>query len=314
MSWCRLDSGYVRHPKTLALCDILKDQRADGYISRLWAWAAGSCEAGMLPVSRAPRDFEGAVGWEGPPGALYSALVKVGLVDVVQGMAIIHDWSVWNGAHLREARHDRERKRVSYRKKDPPVEDHHRHTDGRTDVQEEETLNAVPIPKASGPLEPARTKLEPAEILQVQEAWNAHRGELSAWRLTSAKRRRAALNLAKAHPLDRIVEAIQRLASSPFATGQNDRGWKADPDFFLQPGRLEQALEGKFDARRGTKQLGVHENVGTREQFDADPYFNPGGNNGGTGQLANSVGHRTGAGGEVGCNGDLALVAVGRRS
>jgi len=255
MSWCRLDSGYVRHPKTLALCEILKDQRADGYISRLWAWAAGSCEAGMLPVSRAPRDFEGAVGWEGPPGALYSALVKVGLVDVVQGMAIIHDWSVWNGAHLREARHDRERKRVSYRKKDPPVEDHHRHTDGRTDVQEEETLNSVPIPTSSGLLKPAKSKLESVDVLQVQETWNGNRGPLPAWRLTSDKRRKDAQRLAKAHPIERITEAVQRLAASPFATGHSESGWKATPDFLLRPGKLEEILEGKYDARKAVRDI-----------------------------------------------------------
>lgn len=42
---------------------------------------------------------------------------------------------------------------------------------------------------------------------------------------------------------------ISKLQASGFCNGQNDRGWRADFDFFLRPGSLEKIMEGKYDNR-----------------------------------------------------------------
>jgi hypothetical protein len=43
-------------------------------------------------------------------------------------------------------------------------------------------------------------------------------------------------------------EALDRAAASPFCRGENDRGWRADVDWFLRPDTATKILEGKYDA------------------------------------------------------------------
>ena len=111
-SWARLNSDYVRHPKVIRLCALLKDPEGDRYLPRLLAWCAGNCENGTLPLEMARDDFEAACRWRGKRGQLFELLVEVRLVDVTAETASVHDWEAMNGAHIREIRRDRERKRT----------------------------------------------------------------------------------------------------------------------------------------------------------------------------------------------------------
>ena len=42
-------------------------------------------------------------------------------------------------------------------------------------------------------------------------------------------------------------EFCASLVGKPFLTGQNDRGWKADFDWCLDPGNIAKVREGKYD-------------------------------------------------------------------
>lgn len=44
--------------------------------------------------------------------------------------------------------------------------------------------------------------------------------------------------------------ALQRMASSSFCRGKNDRNWIADVEFFLRPDTVTKILEGKYDDKR----------------------------------------------------------------
>ena len=46
-------------------------------------------------------------------------------------------------------------------------------------------------------------------------------------------------------------DAIERAMGSGFLTGQNDRGWVMDLEFFLRPDTVTKILEGKYDDREG---------------------------------------------------------------
>ena len=48
---------------------------------------------------------------------------------------------------------------------------------------------------------------------------------------------------------DNWKAALERVAKSSFARGENDRGWKMDLDKFLAPGTVMQIMEGKYDDR-----------------------------------------------------------------
>ena len=118
-------------------------------------------------------------------------------------------------------------------------------TDGRTDGHE----SAAAFPKVHHP------------IIRV---WNDHRGKLAGIRGCSASRQkhigaRWAENPSEAYWL----EVVQRIAGSEFCSGKNDRGWKADFDFLLQPDTSFKVLEGKYDDRKGATLAGGSRNYAT---------------------------------------------------
>lgn len=47
-------------------------------------------------------------------------------------------------------------------------------------------------------------------------------------------------------------EALEASQSSPFLTGENDRGWVMDMDFFLRPESVTRILEGVYHGEAGT--------------------------------------------------------------
>jgi hypothetical protein len=59
-------------------------------------------------------------------------------------------------------------------------------------------------------------------------------------------RRRKTLTLIKTRSTDDITEAIAAVERSPFCRGENDRGWKADFDFLLQPKSFNRLIEGFY--------------------------------------------------------------------
>jgi len=48
-----------------------------------------------------------------------------------------------------------------------------------------------------------------------------------------------------------VPKALERVGKSSFCCGDNDRGWRADIDWFLRPDTVTKILEGKYDGRNG---------------------------------------------------------------
>jgi hypothetical protein len=129
------------------------------------------CETGVLPEASAAIQLEGAAMWTGEPGKLYRALVQAGWVDLRQGLALLHDWETLNGAHIREGRRDRERKRrISGASGGnsggdlPTVR-----TDGRTDVANGRTPDTTTTRFAALPQPPAVPVVTAMPLLRVAE-------------------------------------------------------------------------------------------------------------------------------------------------
>jgi hypothetical protein len=82
---------------------------------------------------------------------------------------------------------------------------------------------------------------------QVLEAYNAmaEMAGLSKARMTP-ERRKKLRTFVKRHPIDDITEAIWAVPKSRFLCGENDRGWKADLDFLLEPKKFTRLLEGSY--------------------------------------------------------------------
>lgn len=95
MSWSRLDENFSQHPKVLRLAELLgcSKHEARGIIVTLWNWTVRFAKDGDLSVAT-PRELELALEWEGKPGALIRALIKVRLIDksAENGDLSIHNW------------------------------------------------------------------------------------------------------------------------------------------------------------------------------------------------------------------------------
>lgn len=81
----------------------------------------------------------------------------------------------------------------------------------------------------------------------VLEAFNLMAGEagLPKARMTP-ERRKKLTTFTRRHRVEDITEAIWRIPQTPFLCGENDRGWKADFDFLLQPKSFNRILEGSY--------------------------------------------------------------------
>ncbi len=94
----------------------------------------------------------------------------------------------------------------------------------------------------------SNTKESPAPTHPLFEIWNEHRGKLPKSLLMTPKRlKNANARLKEVPDLEQWVKIVKKLASSEWHLGKNDRGWRADFDFFLKPDTYVKAMEGQYD-------------------------------------------------------------------
>ena len=67
------------------------------------------------------------------------------------------------------------------------------------------------------------------------------------------KRKKAIKTLLSKISLEEIKEAFEKVESTPFLKGENDRGWKATIDFLVKHDNLVKILEGFYDAPNQNK-------------------------------------------------------------
>jgi hypothetical protein len=84
--------------------------------------------------------------------------------------------------------------------------------------------------------------------------WNAIPGVQKAREMT--KHRKANFRARLLNPTWRVdyPEAMKRVGKSSFCRGVNDREWRANIDWFLQPDTVTRILEGKYDGRSEQEQ------------------------------------------------------------
>jgi hypothetical protein len=88
----------------------------------------------------------------------------------------------------------------------------------------------------------------------LKNLWNSNCRDLPKILRTTPKRQRLWVTRWGATPdPEHWASVVKELAASAFCNGQNDRGWKADVDFFLQPDTDVKVLEGKYESKTSTK-------------------------------------------------------------
>lgn len=101
------------------------------------------------------------------------------------------------------------------------------------------------------PPSPAITSSSP-QTKSIIEAWNAVAKEhrLPVLRLVTPKRLGCLRARIGEAGVDGVLEAIAAVPKSEFLCGTNDRGWRADFDFIMQPTSFARLLEGRYETRR----------------------------------------------------------------
>lgn len=86
-----IDLNYRGHPKITRLVSLCGSM-AEGM--PIWLWIHTGRyhpESGYL-FGYSPQEIEGICGWRGEPGKLVASMVKVGLIEEIEGGYQIHDW------------------------------------------------------------------------------------------------------------------------------------------------------------------------------------------------------------------------------
>lgn len=116
-------------------------------------------------------------------------------------------------------------------------------TDSETDKISVSNETPVVSPKLNGSEKPS---LRPEHVV---EAWNAmaERCGLAAIRKLTPERSRKLNGRLRTTTIDDWTEAIGAIERSSFLRGENERGWRADFDFLLQPKSFTKLIEGSYD-------------------------------------------------------------------
>ncbi len=99
------------------------------------------------------------------------------------------------------------------------------------------------------PQENQHEKPEKLDYYELVNLWNSECGELLGKVIQVTEKRKAHIKARlKERPLPEWSPIFRRIAASRFLTGRNEKGWKADFDWFMKgPDNVVRLLEGKFD-------------------------------------------------------------------
>lgn len=167
--------------------------------------------------------------------SLLDRLLIAGLIDILKGgpngsRIAPHGWSA------RQYKSDVSTDRVKrFRERSRNVSETPPDTDTETDIisSKEE--------KSSGD--------DPLSAKEVIEAWNdlAERKRLAkVVKLTPDRQRKLKARISQ-NTIDEWKTALEAIERSSFLCGDNDRGWKANFDFLLQPSSFTKLIEGVYD-------------------------------------------------------------------
>ena len=112
-------------------------------------------------------------------------------------------------------------------------------------IEEDHTPPLTPAVIANAITPPAELELKPEHVV---EAWNdlAGRYGFSKAKLTDERRRKLRTRIRQCS-VDEFTEAIAAFDRSSFLRGENDRGWKPNLDWLLEPRNFTKVQEGAYD-------------------------------------------------------------------
>lgn len=265
MPWWKFSTGTRHHAKVTRFVAMMANRLADAYLFRLWDYCAEQRADGRFSGRAAAAEIAFAVGFDGPPDLLLSALVDSGLLDADGDTYTVHDWDEAQSALVRKF--DTDAARVPGRKRQKDVvpsespSDPDRVPRGTSaglslDLSiSSSPVSASPEGGAGGTEQPARGQATLLEALKpvgpqpedLQALWNrlAPPKGLQKWTAMSGKRRDAArVSLREAPDLAQWEAWLRDQLERPFNLGgASGREWKADVDWLLRAKTRDQVRD-----------------------------------------------------------------------
>lgn len=116
-------------------------------------------------------------------------------------------------------------------------------------------------------------KTESGKIAEIFEEWNKLEGMTHAVQLSDKRRHMISARLKEPFFVENWRAAMTRCQQSAFCRGQNNRGWKADIEWFARQDVVARIMEGKYDDRKPSAQPSNGEitaqTIAWRKELDA---------------------------------------------
>ena len=118
----------------------------------------------------------------------------------------------------------------------------------------------VPILKESK-VKKSKEKITPVGVsISLVDIWNDNCGQLSKVKGLSDKRNKLCNARLKDNPsADYWSSVIQEVSQNSFCLGHNDRGWKANFDWFIKPETHLKVMEGQYRSKSDEKRMALKE-------------------------------------------------------
>lgn len=99
-------------------------------------------------------------------------------------------------------------------------------------------------PTISQPLKNKERREEGNNILM--ELWNSNEQLPKIRSISNGRKKHLQARMREPYFIENWQTALNEIPRRPFLMGENDRGWKADIDWFLKPDSVTKIMEGKF--------------------------------------------------------------------
>lgn len=253
MTWAKLDDEFYDHPKVLQA-----GLAAVGLFAVGLSYSARKLTDGFLAFEVVARLGPGV-----EVEALATRLVEVGLWETTPGGYLIHDYLAFNpsGKHVKRERKVAAERMQNHRGRSRPVRANITRTaseHSQNTTRSSPSPVPVPVPQEDTDqkgeeresISAARFSSEASRrgIERFVELYHAVLPQLPRVVALSGARRRKIAARIHDHPLAWWQGVFVRAAKVPFLAGENDRGWRADLNWFIaNDENALKVLEGKYD-------------------------------------------------------------------
>lgn len=251
LDWIAIDVNSPDHPKVKRIAKYLNVSpvEAFGYFVAFLCYVGQFYPSGDVTecTDEEINDAARCVKTNSNDGMSFADILRTPDVRMLRknrrGKVRVNGWTERNGRFWRQLQLDRKRKVFHVLSDGKPAENGGK-TGGFSNVPDRT------LPDHTGPKE--KDTSPPAPHRKIADAWNALASSQNLPRVVNLSEKRRTLIRSRwrdPHWRTAWKEALAKVSACPFLLGENDRGWRANFDWFLRPDTVTKITEGAYDGR-----------------------------------------------------------------